>query len=238
VRHIGSFLLAAVFGPAIFLLTGTGLSAFESARRHAFVDDPLAPLAALGALLLAGLLYGLLVMVRLSPVGPGMTGIFLFGLSTWALVAPAAYDSAFASLGVDMGGAVGQWGLGFLLGVPLLATVTSPRRWHRLPYGGDVYYAAPSTLDSTRQMPAQPAYLTLPDVASPSLHYPSPFTPNSAPSFSHAEPPAAPNVKPTDVAKPATPTFSHAQPGMAPPPADKPIKIDLDGDDPTDKLEP
>jgi hypothetical protein len=58
VRHIGSFLLAAVFGPAIFLLTGTGLSAFESARRHAFVDDPLAPLAALGALLLAGLLYG------------------------------------------------------------------------------------------------------------------------------------------------------------------------------------
>jgi hypothetical protein len=267
VRHIGSFLLAAVFGPAVFLLTGTGLSAFASARRHAFVDDPLSPLAALGALLLAGLLYGILVMVRLSPVGPGLAGIVLFGLSTWALVAPTAYDSAFGSLGVDMGGAVGQWGLGFLLGVPLLATLTSPRRWRRLPYGGDVYYAAPAALDSTRQMPAAPAYLTLPDIGAPSLHYPagqqgpSAFTPPAAPAFSHAQPPATPVVKPADAPKPA---FSHAEPPVArpatqpatqpatppatPPAApstyassgdkEKPIKIDLAGNDPTDKLEP
>jgi hypothetical protein len=271
VRHLGSFLLAAVFGPAIFLLTGTGLSAFESARRHAFVDDPLSPLAALGALLLAGLLYGILVMVRLSPLGPGLLGMVLFGLSTWALVAPTAYETSFETLNVHMGGAVGQMGLGFLLGVPLLATLTSPRRWRSVaptyypgPYPAAYQPPAPSTLDATRQMPPQPAYLTLPDIAPPSLRYPASIPPAAPPAAPPVAPPAAPwtpapatpwtpTPPPTppatpQAAPPAAPVFKPAAPPAAPvaKPAgvstsdddEKTVRIVLDGDEPTVKLEP
>ena len=50
-RHFGSLLIAAVFAPSIFLLTGTGLSAFNSALDDNKVFDPMGSLAALGALL-------------------------------------------------------------------------------------------------------------------------------------------------------------------------------------------
>lgn len=66
-RHIGSFLLALVFAPAIFLLTGTGLSAFQTmwvsgGAPSAILDTAVAA----GALLLASILYAILTMVRLS----------------------------------------------------------------------------------------------------------------------------------------------------------------------------
>jgi hypothetical protein len=222
VRHFGSLLLAAIFGPAVFLLTGTGLSAFASARTDTFIDDPFGTLAALGALLLAGVLYGILIMVRLSPVGPGLAGMALMGASGFALVAPQSYDKALGMLDVHMGGAVGQWGLGILLGVPLVATLTSPRRWRREAYpatataypGYPPGYPAPayqaqpqrpSIPDETRQMPKQPEYMTLPDIAAPSLRYPD-------------VPPGAPPPPPPSTARPAA-TTPPAAPGAPPPPS-------------------
>jgi hypothetical protein len=240
-----------VFGPAIFLLTGTGLSAFESARRHAFVDDPLSPLAALGALLLAGLLYGILVMVRLSPVGPGLAGMALFGLSAWGLAAPKAYDASFEAINVHMAGAVGQSGLGFLLGVPLLATLTSPRRWRRRqPLTYYAAPAAPAALDVTRQMATRPAYLTLPDIAPPSLHYPAAEPAVHQGPSSLRPPPQAPPKPAAATAPPkpapAAPQIVNPAPARVQPAPvvstgndeDKTLKIDLAGDEPTAKLEP
>ncbi|GIH08657.1 hypothetical protein Rhe02_67240 [Rhizocola hellebori] len=251
-RHFGSLLLAAVFGPAVFLLTGTGLSAFASARAGRFIDDPLSTMAALGALLLAGVLYGILVMVRLSPVGPGLAGVALMGASGFALVAPQSYDKALSMLDVHMGGAVGQWGLGMLLGVPLVATVTSPRRWRREAYpapaaaypgyppGYPQGYPAPtptypaqpqrpSIPDETKQMPKQPEYLTLPDIAPPSLRYPdvppgAPPPPPAKPTRPAAStPPAAPPPPPVAPARPAAstpapPAFQDVEGAPPPPP--------------------
>lgn len=128
-RHLGSLLVAAVFAPAIFLLTGTGLSSFSSALNDNKAVDPLGSLAAVGALLLAGVLYGILLLVRLSPVGPGSAGLAAWGMSLWALFDIEGYRALFATLNVHMGGAVGEWGLGILLGTPLLATLFSGRRW-------------------------------------------------------------------------------------------------------------
>lgn len=221
-RHIGSLLLAAVFGPAAFLLTGTGLSAFDTARRVSFVDDPLSPAAALGALLLAGLLYGILVMARLSPLGPGLTGMAFLGMSGWALTAPAAYEASFKQLDVHMGGAVGQWGLGFLLGVPLIATLTSPRRWRKNPYPVTGYPPPPQQPQAYAQDPYQyqyPVDPTLPDIAPPSLRYPAamPVTPPAPP-----RPPAA-SAAPTAILIPPAPSTAppsqSASPQAAAPPS-------------------
>lgn len=255
-RHFGSLLLAAVFAPAVFLLTGTGLSAFASARSDTFTDDPFGTLAALGALLLAGVLYGILVMVRLSPVGPGLAGIALMGASVFALVAPATYDETLSSLQVHMGGAVGQWGLGVLLGVPLLATLTSPRRWRRSAEPAETGQPGPqpSTPDETRQMPKQPEYLTLPDIAAPSLRYPGvapgappppPQTPATPASTKPATsgptgrpgappPPRLPNVAPAS-SKPAEPLPRRVP--SPPPGQEATVKISPD-EDPTKPLSP
>jgi hypothetical protein len=249
VRHFGSLLLAAIFGPAVFLLTGTGLSAFASARTDTFIDDPFGTLAALGALLLAGVLYGILIMVRLSPVGPGLAGMALMGASGFALVAPQSYDRALGMLDVHMGGAVGQWGLGMLLGVPLVATLTSPRRWRREAYpatataypGHPPGYPAgyptpaypaqpqrPSIPDETKQMPRQPEYMTLPDIAAPSLRYPdvppgAPPPPPPSTARPATTPPATPPVAPLAPAAPPPPSLSTARPtatpGAPPPPS-------------------
>jgi hypothetical protein len=171
VRHVGSIALASIFAPAIFLLTGTGLSAIDSARRGSFTDDPFGALAALGTLFLAGLIYGILVLVRLSPVGPGVAGLALMGTSSWAVLDPSSYDETFGMIDVHVGSAAGQWGLGMLLGVPLVATLTSPRRWRNEDNGygkhdhaETVLGTQPSDPDLTRPTPALQASKTLLDI--------------------------------------------------------------------------
>lgn len=180
-RHLGSLLIALVFAPAVFLLTGTGLSAFASALDDNKAVDPLGAIAAFGALLLAGVLYGILVMARLSPLGPGLAGMAGVALSGWAMFDIAGYKAAFRLLDVHMGDAVGQWGLGVLLGVPLIGTLFSSRRWSRddspppppEPPNRPVYYP-----------PVHDRAWMLPDATAPSLRYPQ----------SDAEPPTVPVV--------------------------------------------
>ncbi|BCJ70931.1 hypothetical protein CS0771_04750 [Catellatospora sp. IY07-71] len=221
-RHIGSFLLALVFAPAVFLLTGTGLSAFATSWVAGGAPEAVLDTAvALGALLLAGALYAVLTMVRLSPVGPFLAGLGLLGMSVWAIAHPGSYEDTFAMLRVHMGGAVGQTGLGIVLAVPLLATVGSPRRWKKHDRLADETVAlaayplqagrpgAPA--DATRQFTAQPggtAYTGLPDVPPPSLHYPR-MTPQSVPTVN--VPPAPPaSAAPTVQTPPSPPSAPKA----------------------------
>lgn len=232
-RHIGSFLLALVFAPAVFLLTGTGLSAFQTmwvagGAASAVLDATVA----LGALLLAGALYAVLTMVRLSPVGPFLAGLGLLGMSVWAAAHTASYEDTFAMLDVHMGGAVGQSGLGVVLAVPLLATVASPRRWRKHERLADETVALAAyplqqgrpgaPVDATRQFTAQPggtAYTGLPDVPPPSLHYPR-ATPQSIPTVNvpPAPPVAAPVAAPPVAAAPTVPTASSSAPTAHVPP--------------------
>src|SRR5262245_46747735 len=128
VRHVASIFLASIFAPAIFLLTGVGLNAIDPARRSSFTENPFGALGARGALFLAGLMYGGLVVVRMSPVGPRLSDRTRMSACAWAGRDPASYYPAFG-VDVHQGGAAGQVGLGMLLGVPLVATLTRPRRW-------------------------------------------------------------------------------------------------------------
>ncbi|MDI1460472.1 hypothetical protein QEZ54_05780 [Catellatospora sp. KI3] len=190
VRHLGSLLLTLIFAPAIFLLTGTGLSAFNTTMAAGGAADAfLDAAAALGALLLAGILYAVLLLVRLSPVGPSLGGLAFLGTSAWALADGRSYQDTFALIDIHLAGAVGQTGLGVLLGVPLLATITSPRRWRRVAdpvqafqqYPPQQYRQPGAAPDPTRQLTSMPADpYALPDIPAPSLHYPRP-TPVAAP---------------------------------------------------------
>ncbi|MFC7243364.1 hypothetical protein ACFQO7_12830 [Catellatospora aurea] len=227
-RHIGSFLLALVFAPAIFLLTGTGLSAFQTMWVNGGAPSAVVDAAvAAGALLLASALYAILTMVRLSPVGPFLAGLGMLGMSVWAAGWQQSYTDTFAMLDVHMGGAVGQSGLGLVLSLPLLATVVSPRRWRKHERLADETVALAAyplqqgrpavPADQTRaftSVPGETGYTGLPDVPPPSLHYPR-ATPQGVPTVNVPPAPAAP-VTPPAPAK-AAPVKTPKAPKATPP---------------------
>ncbi|MEV0457177.1 hypothetical protein [Catellatospora methionotrophica] len=230
-RHIGSFLLALVFAPAIFLLTGTGLSAFQTMWSSGGAPSAALDAAvAAGALLLASALYAVLTMVRLSPIGPFLAGLGLLGMSVWAAGWSQSYAETFALLDVHMGGAVGQSGLGLVLAVPLLATVVSPRRWRKHERLADetVALAAyplqqgrpPMPADQTRaftSVPGEQGYTGLPDVPAPSLHYPR-ATPQGIPTVNVPPAPVAPpQAAPPKAARRKAAPVAATPPGEAPP---------------------
>jgi hypothetical protein len=223
-RHLGSLLVAAVFAPSIFLLTGTGLSAFHSALDDNKMYDPLGSLAAFGILLLAGVLYAILVMARISPLGPGLAGLASWGISGWALLDIKAYQELFSHLNIHMGGALGETGLGILLGVPLVATIFTGR-WRRSESYPQQFVRSPT--DPAWVLPAAPVPdIVLPDTAPPSLRYPAASAfpaPSPAPSWRTppyippvAEPEASSAVPPESV-KPVSGQPVSAPPVSAPP---------------------
>ncbi|MEU7819849.1 hypothetical protein [Catellatospora sp. NPDC049133] len=230
-RHIGSFLLALVFAPAIFLLTGTGLSAFQTMWVNGGAPSAVLDAAvAAGALLLASVLYAILTMVRLSPVGPFLAGLGMLGMSVWAAGWQQSYAATFAMLDVHMGGAVGQSGLGLVLSVPLLATVVSPRRWRKHERLADETVALAAyplqqgrpavPADQTRaftSVPGETGYTGLPDVPPPSLHYPR-ATPQGIPTVNVPPAPAAPVTAPAKAAPAKTPKAPKATPPAEAPP--------------------
>ncbi|WP_157631783.1 hypothetical protein [Catelliglobosispora koreensis] len=156
--------MASIFAPAIFVLIDTGLAGIDSARAGSFTDDPFSALAALGALFLAGIIYGVLVMARLSPVGPGFAGLALMAISGWAVLDPSSYGDTLGTVNAHMGGAIAQLGLGMLLGAPLIATLTSPRRWRGEDNGDSEHdEPPPSTSGDTLVAPVLPVSKTLLD---------------------------------------------------------------------------
>ncbi|MCW6004862.1 hypothetical protein K1W54_09725 [Micromonospora sp. CPCC 205371] len=132
-RHVGSLLLALVLAPLAWVLTGVGLLKYSDVRAQ--FEDGLSVDILLGllALLGAGALYAILVLARLSPIGPALAGAAYLGAAVWYAVAPASFLDVFPyEIGdVDLGLPIPAAGLSALIAVPLLATLMSPRRWRR-----------------------------------------------------------------------------------------------------------
>jgi hypothetical protein len=132
-RHLGSLLLSVILAPVIWLLTGYGLSEYLTDRGRG--DDLRWELAFGGAALLAaGVCYALLILPRLSPVGPVLAGLAFLGMVVWSTLDP--YGS-YLNTGLDEILGIANplpypaEGFAALLAVPLLATIFSPRRWRR-----------------------------------------------------------------------------------------------------------
>ena len=183
-RHLWSLALALVLTPLIYISAGLSAVKFDDA-------NGLGASATVGLLaaFVAGALYALLVMGRLSPVGPIVAGLVYLGVTLWAVLDRDGFESVIPA---DLVGQVGVLhvpvGMGTaLLAAPLLLTVFSPRRWR----GSDTS-AAPG-------YDAAPVY---PDVAS-----------SAAPTYAASVPSAAPTyVAPSDSAI-SDPTY--APPGYA-----------------------
>jgi hypothetical protein len=128
-RHLGSLVLSLSLAAAIWVLTAIDFERFSEALSD---EWSLARIYGIAALIGAGILYALLVLPRLSPVGPALAGLGLIGLAGWAMTAPGSFDRTVPdrALGIDLAPARPA-DLALLLAVPLLATVFSPRRWRR-----------------------------------------------------------------------------------------------------------
>jgi hypothetical protein len=200
-RHLLSFVLSLVLAPLIYISAG-----FSAVKFGEATELGLTAILGLVAAMVAGGLYALLVMARLSPVGPVFTGLLYLGVTIWALVDPSSFADVVPA---DL---FGQPGLlhvpvGFgtaLLATPLLFTVFSPRRWRSSAQPG------PVTFDAAPAYPGAPATATptyadtdTAQTAAPS-YAASAYTPPSYPSTTY-EPPVY------------TPPSSYTPPSQTPP---------------------
>jgi hypothetical protein len=179
VRHLGSMALAMLTAPLILVLAGRGLASFLDAA-GARPADPLATATAVAALGLAGMLYALLTLPRLSPLGPALTGVGGLGVGLWALADLNLLQAVVRAeaIGLDDRTVALTAAVAPLLAVPLLLTVFSGGRWrgrgHPAPappaYGYPGYpppppdygppppppWHAPARPDATQEFPAVP----------------------------------------------------------------------------------
>lgn len=141
-RHLQSILLTLVLTPVIYIATGYGL--VRSAEVGTRSLDLGTGVAALGAFVVAGALYAVLMLVRFSPAGLVLGGLMLLGASVWAFFGTRSFlDIMPSSLLGQRGVMLAAAATAAVLAVPLLATVASPRRWRRDAEPGEYLYGSP-----------------------------------------------------------------------------------------------
>lgn len=124
-RHLGSLVLSLIFGALVYVLLG--YASFRVQTQDGWTTDNLVGLLALAG---AGVAYAVLVVPRISPLGPALVGASYLGLGLWIVSDLGSFVRTMPTdvLGLDNAG----FGAGtFLipLGIPLVATLASPSRW-------------------------------------------------------------------------------------------------------------
>jgi hypothetical protein len=129
-RHVLSIVVAVMLTPLIYMAAGFSAIKFGDANEQGSIEIGSAALGLVAAFV-AGGLYALLVMTRLSPAGPVLAGLIYLGITLWRLLDLDGFRSAVPGdlFGVDELLHVPAGYGTALLAVPLLFTVFSPRRW-------------------------------------------------------------------------------------------------------------
>lgn len=124
-RHLASAILGPVLGFIAYILFGFGAGRL-SIEDGWSTDNIVGLLAILGA----GVAYAILVVPRLSPIGPALVGIAYLGIGLWILSDVSSFADVVPAdiFGIDNSG-FGPGLLSLALAVPLLATLVSPNRW-------------------------------------------------------------------------------------------------------------
>jgi hypothetical protein len=132
-RHLGSIVLSLLLAPIVYALAGIGLVKVSDVPSRLSTSDYAAVSIGLAALLGAGLAYALLVMARLSPLGPVLAGLGYLAVTGWFIGSRSSFTRVVhADAPWVRGAALAPAGaVTALLAVPLLATLVSPRRWRR-----------------------------------------------------------------------------------------------------------
>src|SRR5437763_14051075 len=136
-RHLGSIVMSLVLAAGVYVLVGIGAGRLSGALitdevRHDYASQAIGAVA----LLAAGALFLLLVLPRISPLGPLLAGLVYVGLQAWEILAPAKFGETFRPTLLGVHGALSipvVFGIPLLLAVPLLGTVLSPQRWRGRP---------------------------------------------------------------------------------------------------------
>jgi hypothetical protein len=166
-RHLLSVVLSIVLAPLIYIAAGLAAIKLDAAHITSTDINWAAAGIGLGAGLAAGALYAVLVMTRLSPLGPVLAALLYLGATIWAFLNQASFAKAldFNLLGVKhvLLQPVGAGTL--LLAVPLFATVFSRRRWSSPVETGLPYDASPDYPPSPGS--AAPAYDEPPTLVTP-----------------------------------------------------------------------
>jgi hypothetical protein len=190
-RHLWSLLLSLVLTPLIYVAAGYSAVQLSAATELGLA----AGLGLLGAFV-AGALYALLVMTRLSPVGPVLAGLIYLSASLWALLSRSGFDSVVPA---DFAGQQDllhkpvPFGTA-LLAVPLLVTIFSARRW-RARADGTAPAAKPGATPSgtpaetTEPLYPPPILPSGPNVGTPSYEPPVFIPPSQAPPIASEVPP-------------------------------------------------
>jgi hypothetical protein len=174
-RHFLSVLLALVLAPIIYISAGFSAVWFTEAATRGDTDVVKAMLG-LGAALGAGALYAVLVMARLSPLGPLLAGLLFLGVDAWAIADRNGFASAVPGTVLGVNGvlhAAVPFGTS-LLALPLVVTIFSPRRWRR---------GAPAP---TFDYDGSPTYPPTPGSAAPTYGTPGIAAPSYTPTTSYA----------------------------------------------------
>jgi hypothetical protein len=170
-RHLLSVVLSIILAPLTYIAAGLAAVKLDAAHITSTDINWSAAAIGIGAGLVAGALYAVLVMARLSPLGPVLAGVVYLGATIWAFLNPASFAKAldFGLFGVKhvLLQPVGAGTL--VLAVPLFATVFSRRRWAGPVEPGLPYDAAPdyaSALGSAAPDYSEPPTLDTPTYGS------------------------------------------------------------------------
>jgi hypothetical protein len=129
-RHLGSIVLAIVFAALTYVLAGVGQVKFALGTATASTDWNAVGVG-IGALVIAGAIYAILVMTPISPLGPLVAAALFIGAELWAVSDRSGLQKLIGHsvLGVHGAQSAPLSGLALFAAVPLLATVLSPSRW-------------------------------------------------------------------------------------------------------------
>jgi hypothetical protein len=211
-RHLGSLVLSLIAGALIYVLLGVTFVKWGEALGESGGSKYGDFAIALGAVLVAGGLYSILVLARVSPLGLVLLGLLYYVVAFWAFFSLSSFTDLMprSIAGVEGAGYAAAGPDLILVGTPLLATIFSPRRWRR--YGSAPAavapapgYSPPPVAPGGYQAPAPvaggfgtPTYGS-PNPSTPTYGSPSPSTPTyGSPSPTYGSPsPSTQNYAPS-----------------------------------------
>ncbi|MBN1172900.1 MAG: hypothetical protein JXA67_12060 [Micromonosporaceae bacterium] len=172
-RHVGSFVLSLFLAPVIYglLMRGSHLGGASMTGKAAGSAAGWQTDLLLGCALLvaAGVLYAMLLLVRISPLGPCFAGIALTSAGVLTLI-DLTWVASHRELGpvtLHPSEPAGIAPVLVALGVPLILTIFSPSRWRR------AKAAAPSPSEAGSGLPASSLFPASPSPTSPASPYES-----------------------------------------------------------------
>lgn len=234
-RHLGSLVLSLIAGALIYVLLGVTFAKWGEALGESGGSKYGDLAIAIGAILVAGGIYAILVLARLSPLGLVLLGLLYYVVAFWVFFSPSSFGDLMPHniAGVEGAGIAAAGPELILIGTPLLATIFSPRRWRRwgnapaavAPAPG---YAPPPITPGGYQAPppaaggfGAPTYgapsPSTPSYAAPGAGTPNYAAPGSTPNY------AAPSSSPPNYASPTSgspysaPPYSPVSPAYGSP---------------------